>query len=147
MSDGDTLTVQNGEKRATIRLCGIDAPEVAHGHGLGQPLGEEAKETLRSLLQAAGKQVIVVPLEQDRYGRTVGEVFVKVPTAEQPEQEQFINYEMVASGMAYEYTRYSGSCPNREAIAKGEVEARRQHRGVWANPNAIKPWDYRRLKK
>ncbi|UBF27489.1 thermonuclease family protein [Kovacikia minuta CCNUW1] len=146
VSDGDTIKVQSGGRRETIRLCGIDAPEVAHGRNLGQPFGKEAREKLRSLLASANNQVMVVSVEKDRYGRTVGEVFVKAPTREQPEQERFINYEMVASGMAYEYTRYSGSCPNREAIAQAERLAQSKHLGVWAG-NYQRPWDYRKQQR
>jgi micrococcal nuclease len=90
--------------------------------------------------------VIVFPIEKDRDGSTVGEVFVSAPTREQPEQERFINYEMVASGLAYEYTRYSGSCPSREAISQGERLAQSKHLGVWGG-NYQRPWDYRKQQK
>ena len=135
--DGDTFTVKDGWKPETIRVCGTDAPEPE------QPLGEAAKEKLRSLIQAAGNQVIVFPIEKDRDGSTVGEVFIKASTPEQPEQERSINYEMVASGLAYEYTRYSGSCPNREAINQAERLAQSKHLGVWGG-NYQRPWDYRK---
>jgi micrococcal nuclease len=146
VADGDTITVKDGWRREKIRLCGIDAPEVAHDRQPGQPLGEAAKERLRSLLTKAGDRVIVAPVEQDKYGRTVAEVFVSAPTREQPEQEIFLNSEMVASGLAYEYTRYSGRCPNRDAIAQSERLAQSKHLGVWAG-NYQRPWDYRRQQR
>ncbi|MBW4578680.1 MAG: thermonuclease family protein [Tildeniella nuda ZEHNDER 1965/U140] len=97
---------------------------------------------LRSLLANANNQVMVVPVEKDRYGHTVGEIFVKTPTREQPEQELFINYEMVASGWAYHYERYSEKC-DREMLAKAEQLAQSKHLGVWVG-NYQRSWDYRR---
>jgi endonuclease YncB( thermonuclease family) len=135
--DGDTLVLKSGEK---IRLCGIDTPEKA------QPLGNQATEKLRSLIAMANNQVIVFLVEQDRYGRTVAELFVKASINSQPEQELFVNYEMVASGMAYHYERYSNSCPNREAIVEGERLAKSKRLGVWVG-NDQRPWDYRRQQR
>ena len=127
VADGDTLTVTSQDKKEKLRLCGIDAPEVAHGRKPGQPFGNEATEELKSLVGGVGSEVIVMPLEKDRYGRTVAEVFVKKPNSQ---EETFVNGELVAAGMAYHYSRYSGSCANREAIERGEAIARGKKIGV-----------------
>ena len=95
VADGDTLTVGSRGKKEKLRLCGIDAPEVAHGSKPGQPFGNEATEKLRSLVGGVGNEVIVMPIEKDRYGRTVAEVFVKTPNSE---EETFVNGELVAAG-------------------------------------------------
>ena len=71
VSDGDTITVRANGKEDRIRFCGIDAPEVSHGNKSGQPLGDESRQMLRSLIGAAGNQVIVSSVERDRYGRLV----------------------------------------------------------------------------
>lgn len=130
VADGDTLTINTNSKKLKIRLCGIDSPEK------GQPLGREAKQTLEHL--ALGKQVAFIPVEQDRYGRTVAEVFVL------GEPERFINGDLVQAGLAYHYAQYSGNCPNQGAIADAENIAKSKQVGVWANARAIKPWDYRK---
>ena len=132
ISDGDTIVCINDQK---IRLCGIDAPEKA------QPVGEESKQYLTSLLQ--GKEVIISPVEVDRYNRLVGEVFVKVSA--DSEEEIFVNAEMVRSGMAYHYAQYSNGA-GRSQIIDAENEARTRAIGVWAN-NYQKPWEYRRSVK
>jgi endonuclease YncB( thermonuclease family) len=121
VADGDTLTVSFKGKKEKLRLCGIDAPEVAHGSKAGQPLGIEATEKLRSLVGNTGSEVIVVPIEQDRYGRTVTEVFVQKHNSE---EETFVNGEMTRAGLAYHYSRYSDRCVNREAIERGEAIAK-----------------------
>jgi endonuclease YncB( thermonuclease family) len=135
VSDGDSLTVRAGMKKDRIRLCGIDAPEK------DQPFGNESRDKLRSLIVGAGNQVIVTPVERDRYGRLVAEVFIKAPTPQQPEQEKLVNYEMVTAGLAYHYARYSDSCLNQQSLIDGEAQAKRLRRGVWSNPNLVKPWD------
>lgn len=147
--DGDTLTVKQGWQRVKVRLCGIDAPE------LGQPLGRQSREYLRGLIARAGQlpgaatgnRVTLYGSDRDRYGRLVAEVFIPAPTPEQPEQERLLNYEQVAAGMAYRYGKYARKCPNGDSLLQAETEAQRQHRGVWAQPQGMKPWDYRKVKK
>jgi len=144
VADGDTLTVSSRGKKEKLRLCGIDAPEVAHGSKPGQPFGNAATEKLKSLVGGVGSEVIVMPIEKDRYGRTVAEVFVKKPNSQ---EETFVNGELVAAGMAYHYSRYSGSCANRDAIERGEAIAKDKKVGVWGQANLVKPWDFRKANR
>ena len=135
--DGDTLRVERcGEQceELKIRLCGIDAPEKE------QQFGIEARDHLRSLIAQGDGTLIVLPVEQDRYGRTVAEIFV--PVAGQ-EAEIHLTSQMVMDGYAYHYARYSGGCPNGQVLAGAEEQARSRSAGVWSNPSAMKPWDYR----
>ena len=134
--DGDTLRVTDGLQELKIRLCGIDAPEV------DQPLGIEARDHLRGLLDRGDGIVIVLPIEQDQYDRTVAELFVPTDTG-----EIHLNSQMTYDGYAYHYEQYSDSCPNQSAIALGEERARAEEVGVWMDLNAVKPWDYRRQSK
>jgi endonuclease YncB( thermonuclease family) len=72
--DGDTLRLAGGE---TVRLVGIDAPELHEGR-LGrtgpfpEPGAVEAAARLRVL--AEGRRVRVERRGQDRYGRTLARV-------------------------------------------------------------------------
>lgn len=145
VSDGDTITVRSNGKEDRIRFCGIDAPEVSHDGKLGQPFGNESREKLRSLISAAGNQVIVYPAERDRYGRLVAEVFVSAGKG--TEEEKFLNYEMVRAGMAYHYAKYSDRCPNgKDFLVQAEQEAQAKRLGVWSG-NYQKPWDFRKVMK
>ena len=74
-------------------------------------------------------------------GRTVAEGFISTGNGE---EEILLNTQMVADGMAYVYPQYVSSCPNGSLMQSVEADARQQALGVWANPNAQKPWDYRR---
>lgn len=133
ISDGDSLVLRSGVK---IRLCGIDAPEKS------QPLGDKSKQALQQWIDRGKGKVTVQPIEQDRYGRTVAEVWINAPG----DNAELINSGMVATGMAYHYEQYSSSCPNRAAIVAAESEAQKSKAGVWAT-NTIKPWDYRQNNK
>ena len=66
--DGDTLRLVKGSEELKIRFCGIDAPE------RGQELGIESRDHLRSLVELGNGELLLLPIEQDRYGRTVAEV-------------------------------------------------------------------------
>lgn len=134
--DGDTLRVQRNGEELKIRLCGIDAPEIE------QQFGIESREHLRSLIDQGidDGRLIVLPVEQDQYGRTVAEIFVPM---ENTQEEIHLTSQMVADGYAYHYERYSGGCPNGQVLAGAEEQARSQSAGVWSNQNALKPWDYR----
>ena len=134
--DGDTLQVTDGSRELKIRLCGIDAPE------LEQPLGIEARDHLRSLIDQGDGTLIVLPVEKDRYGRTVAEIFVPVVGAE---EEIPLTGQMVRDGMAYHYAQYSGNCPNGVLLAGTEEIAKAEKLGVWAGEYQL-PWEYRRQK-
>lgn len=56
------------QKQIKIRLAGIDAPEKK------QPFGNASKERMSELV--FGKDVRVDDRKKDRYGRTVGRVWV-----------------------------------------------------------------------
>ena len=126
--DGNTLTVRAEGKEDRIRLCGINAPT------LGQPVGNDARKKLRSLVSAVGNQVIVVPLERNRDGQMLAEVFVTAGKG--TEEEKLLNYEMVQAGMARHYKEYSNRCPNgSEILADAEKEAKVKRLGVWSLKN------------
>lgn len=57
VSDGDTITVTQGDRKEKIRFCGVDAPERKHGNQPGQPLGDESKANLQRLIDEANGQV------------------------------------------------------------------------------------------
>jgi endonuclease YncB( thermonuclease family) len=119
--DGDTLRVVKDSEELKIRLCGIDAPEKE------QELGVASRDYLRSLVNKGNGQIYVTPIEKDRYGRTVAELFVPVKGKD---DEIFLNGEMVRAGMAMMYPQYVGDCPNKNAIALAEEMAKESKAGV-----------------
>jgi endonuclease YncB( thermonuclease family) len=67
--DGDTCTTLNGEK---IRLACIDTPELKGLNADPSP-AREARDFINKLL--ANEEVSIKRITNDRYGRTVGELF------------------------------------------------------------------------
>lgn len=132
VADGDTLTVLDAQqKQHKIRLLGIDAPEKA------QPFGQKSKESL-SLL-AFQKQVQVRSSKKDRYGRTVGQVFVG---------NTDVCLEQVKLGMAWHYKAYQREQlpEDRVLYARAELQAREQRVGLWTDPSPVEPSTFRRQK-
>ena len=140
VSDGDTIAVDCDGEKLKLRFCGIDAPE------LSQPLGAESKALMSELVE--GKQVVIRPIEIDRYGRTIAEVEVKGDRKGSNGEYEilFVGGEMVSAGMAYHYKQFSGNCPNREVIVSAENEAKSKKIGVW-DGDYQKPWDYRKASR
>jgi len=139
ISDGDTITAECDGQVLKIRFCGIDAPEKK------QPLGQESKALMTKLIE--GRDLIIRPLEKDRYDRTVAEVEAKTDrTDANGAVYDLTNAEMVKAGMAYHYAQYSKNCPNRDRIIDAEKFAKDKKIGVWSGSHQ-KPWDYRHAKK
>ena len=136
--DGDTLRVTDGSKEIKIRLCGIDAPEKE------QPMGIEARDHLRDLIAQGDGSLIVVPVKRDRYERTVADVFVPLAGTE---EEIHLNTQMVLDGYAYHYEQSSSDCPDDYLLARVEERAKASGLGVWVNPDAERPWEYRQRLK
>ena len=127
IADGDTLTVLTEDKQQVkVRLSGIDTPEK------NQAYGTQAKQMLSG--KVFGYVVRVEDHGKDQYGRTLGDVYLG---------DLWINYEMVKGGWAWHYKQYSDD----ERLAKAEKEARLARRGLWAGPNPMPPWDFRRAQR
>ena len=99
--DGDTCRSRAGEK---IRLACIDAPELT-GPRAAPGLAKAARNHLRRMVVA--KQVEIRRITKDRYGRTVGELFLAGPHITQRNVQQL----MVASGHAVVMPKYAFQCP------------------------------------
>ena len=132
--DGDTLRVVRGGQELKIRLCGIDAPEKDQAGGI------ESRDHLRSLVAQGDGFIGVLPIEKDRYSRTVVDLFVTV----EEEEEIHLNSQMVVDGMAYHYEKYSGSCPQPDVLVRAEDIAKEPSVGVWMHPDTERPWEYRK---
>jgi endonuclease YncB( thermonuclease family) len=128
VSDGDTLTllVPDGAsyRQVKVRLGEIDTPESR------QPYGERAKQTLSDL--AYNKPARVVVQDTDKYGRTVGRVYVG---------NLDVNAEMIRQGAAWAYRQYLKD----QSLLALEQQAKTAKRGLWALPEAqrMPPWEWR----
>ena len=124
--DGDTIRVA----RRTIRLSGLDAPELdqvaKHEHGYWYDQGQRVKSELIRVL--GGKHVKVVVEGTDKYGRVLGTVLY-----ENKDVGEWLvrkGYAIAAYGEQYKHV---------------EAEARRARRGMWGHTEMYDPraWRHR----
>lgn len=116
--DGDTIILDNGE---TVRLIGVDAPEIHHSEIPVQRFGEEAAKFLKQFAEGF-ECTLEYELNdiRDQYGRLLAYVFV---------EGHLVNAEIIRQGYAYTYTRFPFS-RQAEFIAL-EREARENQYGLW----------------
>jgi micrococcal nuclease len=127
VKDGDTFKVLADGKEITIRLAHVDCPERK------QPFSNNAKQLASDL--CFGKMVkIVSDGTTDRYKRLVAEVYVG---------KQCVNQQLVQNGLAWHFKKYS----KNRLYADLEVVARKNKVGLWADPESIAPWEWRKKSK
>lgn len=123
--DGDTIELDG----VRIRLEGIDAPELSQtcerSDGASWACGQKAASKLRDLV--ADNDVLCDETGKDKYHRTLAICYADGLN---------INEEMVRSGFALAFVKYSRRFEGVEA------EARAAKIGVWQG-RAEAPWDYR----
>jgi endonuclease YncB( thermonuclease family) len=130
ITDGDTVTLlDTTNKQYKIRLSGIDAPEKA------QPYGQVSKKSLSDLVY--DKDVSVDYSKYDRYGRVIGKII---------HNKVDVNLEQIKRGLAWHYKKYQKEqiFSDQDLYSEEEVRARNSKLGLWQEPNAISPWDWRR---
>jgi endonuclease YncB( thermonuclease family) len=126
IADGDTFTLLADNRQVKVRLHGIDCPEKK------QDFGNAAKQYLSGLI--FGKEVTVREMGKDRYKRTIGMVTIGGIN---------VNEAMIQAGYAWHYLEYDKN-PAWSAL---EESARRQKKGLWAQPNPTPPWKFRKRRK
>ncbi|MET3993719.1 endonuclease YncB(thermonuclease family) [Bradyrhizobium sp. S3.9.2] len=124
--DGDTLEIHGSR----IRLWGIDAPEsdqLCRGDdSLQYRCGAKAASELDRFINS--RPVTCVPIDIDRYGRTVASCSV--------EGVDLAGW-LVSQGHAFDWPHYS-----KGKYAQAQHKAERDGLGVWTGSFA-KPWIYR----
>ena len=118
--DGDTIMVSDGR---SVRLIGVDAPELRHGSKPAEPYGMEASAHLRQLIGTSKVQLERDISETDKYGRLLRYVYVA---------DENLSVRMARDGYAKSLTippdvRFAAEI--RNAVS----EAREAHRGLWSS--------------
>lgn len=70
--DGDTIRLQDGR---SVRLIGINTPEIDHRSGMAEPFARQARERLAQLLGRAPVRLRFDEERRDHYGRQLAHVF------------------------------------------------------------------------
>lgn len=116
--DGGTLTVLIGERKETVRLIGIDAPELDQA-----PSGPQARDVLRGLVEGKTVRLETDVTVRDQNKRLLAYVFAG---------DLFVNLEMLRQGQALIYT-VPPNVAHEEEYRKAQEEARLAGRGVWCD--------------
>jgi endonuclease YncB( thermonuclease family) len=127
VQDGDTIIVLRNKTRLTVKLPGIDAPE------LDQPYGPEAKRFAAKLVKGR-----VVTIETTHPGNPMygGVRFSK---------NRMLAHEMVKAGMAW-----TTSMDKSSMFGEAQEEAKTARLGLWVNSEdeePIPPWEWRAQKR
>lgn len=127
VKDGDTVEVLYENQPYVIRLANIDCPEK------GQPFGQKAKQYCSDL--CFGKMVSVEHKNKfDRNKRLIATLICN---------GQNINETLVKEGFAWHYVAYSTQ-PHIETL---QQQAKAKKVGLWAEAEAVAPWEWRKAKK
>lgn len=139
VSDGDTITVRRDKEQVRIRLAGIDAPEKA------QAFGNVAKKQMSDMV--FDKEVRVNDRKKDKYGRTIGRVWVASSECQESDCPKTLDAGMalLTLGLAWHYKNYEKEQPEeeREQYSFAETEARGRKAGLWSDADPMPPWEWR----
>lgn len=126
--DGDTFKLLTKDSTTVkVRLANIDCPEKK------QAFATKAKQFISEAIFS--EKVTVQVLKKDRYRRLIANVFYG--------DSINLNQELVKNGLAWHYLKYS-----KDTILQSlENKARKDKVGLWQDPNAIAPWQWRANKK
>lgn len=116
--DGDTVQANCGGTRKTVRLAGIDAPE------LKEQYGKEARDALAAMV--LHQQVQIRRIKRDRYRRDVSLIVVN---------GRDVSAAMVEGGNARGYDKYS-----IKSLYPLQADAKSARRGLWAHENPVPTW-------
>lgn len=122
--DGDTAKVDVGGEVVTVRVIGLDTPEVHHPSKPVQCFGREASGRAADLLSGRRVELEADPSqsETDRYGRLLRHVWV-----------EDVNFAlvMINDGYAHEYT-YRTPHEYRDEYRAAQADAEAAGRGLWS---------------
>lgn len=128
ITDGDTFKLLKKDSTLIrVRVANIDCPERK------QPFSKRAKQFTSDAI--FGKDVEIVVLKKDRYGRFIANVVY--------DDNKNLSKELLKAGYAWHFVKYS----NDSTLQVLEDNARKNKVGLWQDPNAIAPWNWRDYKK
>lgn len=125
--DGDTIVVNTGGHKETVRLIGMDTPETKDPRKPVQCYGENAHQKTQALIGSQSVRLEADPADSDRdkYHRLLRYVYLPDGT--------FVNMELVKQGYAFAYTVFPNS--KLDQFRAAEADARQQNLGLWAGCN------------
>jgi len=121
--DGDTLRLQDGR---SVRLVGIDAPEIDHENGNHQPMALEAWRFVCKLTNGKRIRLEKDQSDHDSYGRILAYAF--------DSNGQMLNQIIIANGLAH-VLYLQPDVKAHEALLITQRQAMTNKQGKWQNFN------------
>ena len=126
VKDGDTFIVLRNKTRLTVKLPGVDAPE------LDQPYGPEAKRFAAKLVKGRVVTIETAQASNPIYG------------AVRFQKNKILAHEMVRAGLSW-----ATSMDKSSMLAEIQEAAKKARLGLWANSEdeePVPPWEWRAKK-
>lgn len=123
--DGDTIKVNINGTVETLRLIGMDTPEMVDPRKPVQCFGKEASNKAKELLVGTKVRLEkdMTQGELDKYGRTLAYIY--------REDGMFYNKYMIEQGYAHEYT-YNTPYKYQAEFKSAQKSAQENLRGLWS---------------
>ncbi|MCX7944171.1 MAG: thermonuclease family protein [Deltaproteobacteria bacterium] len=133
--DGDTLKIRFEGKTESVRLIGIDAPEIDQ-----EEWGRKAQERLYALTPPGSVVILEFDVaKRDKYGRLLAYVLTK--------DGRLVNEILLREGLVVLYT-VPPNIKYTERFREAQYFARENAIGIWGkNGLTMSPQEYRRSKK
>ena len=122
--DGDTIHVQVGGARETVRYIGVDTPESVKPGTEVQCFAKRASAFNRRLVDGEQVRLVLDAEPRDRYGRLLAYVY-------RTRDKRFVNAALVRRGYAQPLT-IPPNVAHAEAFRRLATTARRAGRGLWS---------------
>lgn len=119
--DGDTVRLSSGR---SVRLLGINTPELNIRSGQPEPYAQEAHQALKDLAHNADAQLVLGQDAQDHYKRLLGHLIFDQRSAAEVLLRQGLGWAVVIEP----------NTQQADCLFAAESEARAAGRGVWAEP-------------
>jgi len=136
--EGDVLQVKCDGETKTIRVTGVDCPEMA------QPYGPQAQKFTSGLV--LNKDVTITPkidpssdetAEEEKEDATDEKWVIATVTFD---TEKDLSREIVAAGMGWTYEEHKPFDKALRGVAAKAIVAKK---GLWSDPAPLAPWDFR----
>lgn len=130
--DGDTIAVSVNGKNETVRIIGIDTPEVVDPRKTVECFGKEASERAKVMFES-NKAVLLesdpTQGDRDKYQRLLRYVWIE-------DEKIDFGKKMIADGYASEYT-YNIPYKYQTEYKQAEKEASEAKKGLWADDACV----------
>ena len=132
VKDGDTIKVLKDEEEYSVRLIGIDSPELYKNKDgewieVNEPFSKEAKIFLENLLKNKQLWLEYDITKKDKYGRELAYLWVK---GKKDKEKIFINSQMLSNGFAVLMT-IPPNVKYVDRLKKAQNEAKKKKLNLW----------------